>query len=185
MLPSKKLRMMDKIDVINLSKILFDFLQGNEKDISVFDDRLSVISPHDFLIYNFSNFPESYINHNLMYAYKKYWDNFSLNDWKNLIEDISRNELALYTCLVFLYKIVKIDSIKLYISIPDLDEEIRKSVLNYFSERPGVLGLIEKYFKSELEKFSLTPTSFNNVRDKLILEGAEEAKTITPKIISL
>jgi hypothetical protein len=177
--------MSQKEKIAEISDKIYDYLWDGSTALSVFAPELDKIPVKEFLAYNFKTYPEIYIKNYLMYAYENYWKKLSLKDWEDIVKAIDKNELALFSCLTFLYITLEIDSINLYKNMENVDEITKRDVLKYFTERPGVLSDIKKYNLKVLEKFGLDTESFKQTSDKLIREGVMPAAKVKPEIFKL
>lgn len=100
-----------------------------------------------FLEHLILSYPDLFVQ-NFMLSHREIWGAFTLDSWRSMLLNLQDNELALYTLISFLSRYLRINSIVLYRNIPGINEQIRKKVLEYFSERPGML----KLHQFEIEK---------------------------------
>ncbi len=167
-----------------LSKAIFNGMGSGNEIIQKNLKDLHQIKFIDFLIYNYRIYSPSYLDL-LMFGSKKYWENFSLNQWKEILKKSANNELSVQYCISFLYKYICIDSLKLFENIEGIEIDLKFKFLNYFRNNKGLLAVFERISTSELAKFNLTLSSFDEIRERLIKEGASKADKVDSTKIDL
>ena len=105
-------------------------------------NKIKYYGEENFLGHLIASYPDLFVQ-NFMLSHREIWNSFTLDSWRNLIIILQNKELALYTLISFLSRYLKINSIELYKSIPEINNQIRDNVLKYFAERPGMLRLHE------------------------------------------
>lgn len=167
----------------DLSRMIFDALIYHDRQAFLrLRQDLEGVDFKNFLVHNFAS-SSSYIER-LMFATQPYWQSFSLNDWIQIIERSSANELRIIHCLSFVYKYIGIDSLKLYENLNDVDNVIKNKTMTYFTSHRSVLG-ISRIDLPVLEEFGLDLSSFEPIKQNLIAQGATAAVKVIPKIVRL
>jgi hypothetical protein len=152
---------------------------GSERHPIELYKELEKVDLKEFLACAFARASPTYLDH-LMFSTKKYWEVFSLEDWKSVMLKTAREELAIMYCLSFIYKYIGIDSLKLFAGLSGIDEGLRSDTLAYMERAKGLLAVFERVALAELKKFDLDLSSFEGVKARLIKEGASEAVKIHP-----
>jgi hypothetical protein len=138
------------MSVQNLAyKILEDLSTGFEKLPVDLLDNIRSLGEENFITYLSANFPEMYV-HNLLVAHREIWEPFTVNDWQKILISLQDHEIGLYTIISFLSKYQIVDSLEIYKNIPAINEKVRSNVLEYFTERPGLLRLHQFKLKNLL-----------------------------------
>jgi len=174
--------MSNKVEL--LSKAMFKSMGSGNENIQKYFEDLDQVDRVNFFVHNYSAYSPSYLDL-LMFSTKKYWEKFSLSQWGEVLRKSIGNELAVQYCISFLYRYIGIDSLKLFNELYGVDPEIKSSVLGYFEKNKGVLAIFDRIAMSELAKFKLQLSSFDEIRERLMKEGAFKADKISLDRISL
>lgn len=137
-----------------LTKEIFDrLITGFEKIPTDLSEKIQIIREEDFVTQLVGHFPNMYVQ-NFLVSHPEIWQSFTIDTWREILTRLQDNELGLYAIISFLNKYLIIDSLEVYKGISGVNEQIRSNVLEYFSERPGLL---------RLHKFELKNLKANNV----------------------
>lgn len=112
-------------------------------------ERIRDYGEEEFVINLSANFPYSFVQ-NFLVAHLEVWRSFTDDTWRQILMGLQDNELGLYTLISFLSKFEILDALDLYKSIPGINEEVRVSVIRYFSERSALLKLHKYELKNLL-----------------------------------
>ena len=174
--------MSNKIEL--LSKAMFKSMGSGNEGIQKYFEDLDQVDRIDFFVHNYGKYSPSYLDL-LMFSTKKYWEEFSLSQWEEILIKAISNELAVQYCVSFLYRYIGIDSLKLFNSLYGIEPKVKSRVLSYFEKNKGLLAIFDRIATSELAKFKLQLSSFDEIRERLMEEGAFKADKITSDKISL
>lgn len=168
----------------DVSQILYTELDRVFKNAVTPNHRILVESigdSKDFLAFNSSKYDLSY-NIGIMLTFPKLWLNFKAKDWKetismrperNLIKDlIEFQDSGIYSDLVFLHKILQLDTLRLLDKYDLVSKETKLNYEDYLRRFSIMLNYNKEEFKADLIEFY--DTSFeeiDNCKEKLIKEG--------------
>jgi hypothetical protein len=165
-----------------ISEKISDFIYGNR--VIMFDfTLLKKINISDLIIYNFNNYPMSYVSHNFLYATKRYWEGLNYSDWENVLKDLETNIEAVQTLIIFIEKHFQIDSLVFLERCQKINVEFKTQIFNYFDDKKAVLSYKGIGFETQLKKYGLSLQSFDEIRLRLIKEGAVYSTVYEPKSI--
>ena len=142
------------MSVEKLAKETFERLTtGFEKLPTDLSDQIQVHGKENFVTQLVGYFPNMYVQ-NFLVSHREIWESFTIDNWRKILTGLQDNDLGLYTIISFLSKYLIIDSLEVYKNMSGVNEQIRTNVLEYFSERPGLL---------KLHKFELKNLKANNI----------------------
>src|SRR5690606_28374906 len=142
-----------------------------QKGVLPFMDILKQVDAQELIKINYQKYPALY-NTKFMLAYFDYWKNLSLDDWKAILKGIGQNEIAYYGLLSFIYKYLRIDVFELFYSMKEIDDRVKKFIesgLGHGTE--GLKKFVDDDWR-QIEKASLTLDALDEVRLRLIKNGA-------------
>ena len=166
------------------------------KVTEIVDNYLSggVLHKRDFDIAN------KYLNHNNILEYLVYvlsstsslgaseyimgtialWKDFNYEDFKKVLQNLNDHEVGMYNLMVFMGKYLGVD---IRPEIHTLKSKHKDYVLNYIKAKNPTLFYFDKNRDSKLlEKFGIDfDISLKAVKNRLIQQGALEAKSVKPK----
>lgn len=124
-----------------LAKSIFDkSLTSLEKIDPCTFKKIEDIGIQDYLFILFRDYPQIFVDFHLM-ANQELWIDLKERPWEEVIFKLQDLEISLYTLISFLHKYTKINAILFYEKMNPINKNVRDSVLNYFSERPGLLKI--------------------------------------------
>jgi hypothetical protein len=109
------------------------------------------------------------------------WKNFSYGDWKDVFNRIQNNKVGIIGLAVFMYKYLKIDSVKIINIADNVADKNKQEVNATFYERRGLFAF-DRGDESILKRYNL---DFGDITERLLKEGAPPATSIEPKYIKL
>lgn len=115
----------------------------------------------------------------IFYAWK--WKDISIKVWGNIIRNMAKSEIGLYTLAVFLTRFIEIDGIDLIIKSTDLNDKIMRSLLK-------IQGKITKLSSMELKEFeelNQSKINFSQIKESLLTQGAKSVLLKKPTLFGL
>ncbi|MBC8110234.1 MAG: hypothetical protein H7Y04_04160, partial [Verrucomicrobia bacterium] len=105
--------------------------------------------------------------------------NLNLEDWKNILEKISDDfpSLALHF-FPFCWKFLGIDLIGYFINQQHFSLEIKDQIRNEYKERYHWLVVRKWTDLDSMEEFNLKWEQFEEIHERLIMEGAKRANRV-------
>lgn len=120
-------------------------------------------------------------HYNVLPWAKELYIKFSLGDWKKLFIKCQAYDEALAGAISFLYKFVKVDCLNIINEIPEITQENKKAIHDFFQRWPGALA----YNTSDQELVDRLELNFGELTKRLINEGAKPATPIEPQYIDI
>jgi hypothetical protein len=167
-----------------LSEKISDFIYGNKLEILdlSFPRHINIT---EFIIYNFNNYSMSYLSNHFLYATKKQWEVLHYLDWENILKGLENNIEATETLLIFIEKHFQIDSLAFLERCQAINLEFKTQTLTYFRDKKAVLSYKGVGFETQLKKYDLSFQSFDEIKSRLIQEGAIQSTIYEPKTIKV
>ena len=159
--------------------ILFDgILKTNFHDDEL-KRRLFNFQPLEFIPYFLLDGDISY-NNIFFLSNMLYWEKLDYSDWKELLIKVSDHALGIYSFFVITYKYLEIDMIPFFKNLDSENQEKKEMSLKRFFENPHILQH-DNEAERLIKMYSLDSKCLNQIRKKLLLQGAMEAQKIEPR----
>jgi len=168
---------METIDTL-LSKP--DFSKEDLIDVRI---ELQTLGTVNFLTALFKSYPNRF-SCEVSLGLLDDWHNMAYLDLKNVVRGLSTTDVGLIHFIPFIGKYFEID---LRVEVNDrIPKKTYDSVVSYLGTGPSPLFYFDiKYDSKILNRFGITFDFLQNIKSRLIAEGATKAKSIKPKIIKL
>lgn len=124
----------------------------------------------DFLIHNFSVYAPSHVLR-ILIIYNRILKNVTLGDWLNIFSSIKNSEMAILTCVRFLYQFIGINSLNIVDRYREFNPELIERVKCYLDESRRLI-IPDKWTMSLISSLEGNVEVFKDIHNKLIEEGA-------------
>lgn len=141
--------------------------------------QIREIGEKEFIIYFLDNEYRGNSDHFLVDS-RIIWENFSFADWNDILGSINLED-GLIALSGFLYRNLRVDSIKMVSDHPSISEKSRSIIIDHFNKAKGYFALSRVQARVLQEK----DLEFSDITEKLLKEGAPPATPIEPQYIDI
>jgi len=124
----------------------------------------------DFLIHNFSIYPQSHVLR-ILIIYNRVLEKVTFNDWLRIFSSIKNNEMAILTYIRFLYQFIGINSLNIIDRYREFNPELIEGVKCYFDESRRLI-IPDKWTMKLISSLAGNVGVFKDIHNKLIEDGA-------------
>jgi hypothetical protein len=142
------------------------------------ENKMTQVSIIDFIVYLYLEPNDDFNNRALIFLID-YWQDLTLNDWKEIVYRCSNSGGALYYLFIFTYTFIKIDLIAEYAKMKGVNEKVRKICLVRYKKSPDIFFIWYKDLATDLLKLhGKDIEELKNIRKNLLNQGAKLAEPV-------
>lgn len=163
------------ITMDDISGKLFQIIKDGDKNLDVIKDELNSLSPVDLIIYEFSQPYGNTYPAEFMLTYFRYWKSLDYEDFSHILNEIKNYNLGMYCYLPFFYKYLDIDLVDVFFSLEGVTDNARNYTIGTIKDQSSIFE-IDDFDRLLLEYANISLSDLKKVSEKLINQGAKEAK---------